>query len=120
MTYPLNLSKSSDELKQLISENPDLPIVVLVGGEAASDDWGYTYCADVHFSIDEILDCTLPFGDDYVYNDRDDFEDALSDYLADCEEYENLSDEEFQTLLDKELSKYEPYWKKVIAIKGDN
>nr|DAG25578.1 MAG TPA: hypothetical protein [Caudoviricetes sp.] len=120
MTYPLNLSKSSDELKQLIAENPDLPIVVLVGGEAASDDWGYTYCADVHFSIEEILDCTLPFGDDYVYNDRDDFEDALSDYLADCEEYENLSDEEFQTLLDKELSKYEPYWKKVIAITGDN
>lgn len=120
MTYPLNLSKSSDELKQLIAENPDLPIVVLVGGEAASDDWGYTYCADVHFSIEEILDCTLPFGDDYVYNDRDDFEDALSDYLADCEEYENLSDEEFQTLLSKELSKYEPYWKKVIAITGNN
>ena len=79
-----------------------------------------SYCTQIHFSIEEILDCTLPFGDDYVYNDRDDFENALSDYLADCEEYENLSDEEFQTLLDKELSKYEPYWKKVIAITGDN
>lgn len=120
MIHPLNLSKSSDELKKLIAENPDLPIVVLVGQYAASDDYGYTYCSDIHFCIDEILDCTLSFGDNYVYNDRDDFEDALSDYLADCEEYENLSDEEFQTLLDKELSKYEPYWKKVIAIKGDN
>ena len=120
MNKPLNLSKSSDELKQLIAENPDLPIVVLVGRYAVSDDYGYTYCSDIHFSIEEILDCTLPFGDDYVYNDRDDFEDALSDYLADCEEYENLSDEEFQTLLIKELNKYEPYWKKVIAIKGDN
>ena len=120
MIHPLNLTKSSDELKQLIAENPDLPIVVLVGRYAALDDYGYTYCTDIHFFIDEILDCTLPFGDDYVYNDRDDFEDALSDYLADCEEYENLSDEEFQTLLTKELSKYEPYWKKVIAITGDN
>lgn len=120
MNNPLNLSKSSDELKQLIAENPDLPIVFLVGRYAASDDYGYTYCTQIHFSIEEILDCTLPFGDDYVYNDRDDFENALSDYLADCEEYENLSDEEFQTLLDKELSKYEPYWKKVIAITGDN
>ena len=120
MIHPLCLSKSSDELKQLIAENPDLPIVFLVGQYAASDDYGYTYCTQIHFSIEEILDCTLPFGDDYVYNDRDDFENALSDYLADCEEYENLSDEEFQTLLDKELSKYEPYWKKVIAITGDN
>ena len=31
MIHPLNLSKSSDELKQLVAENPDLPIVVLVG-----------------------------------------------------------------------------------------
>lgn len=120
MLHTLNLTKSSDELKQLIAENPNLPIVVLVGGEAASDDWGYTYCADVHFSVEEILDCTLPFGNNYVYNDRDDLEDALSNYLADCEEYENLSDEEFQTLLVRELSKYEPYWRKVIAIIGNN
>lgn len=120
MVHSLNLSKSSDELKQLIAENPDLPIVVLVGRYAALDDYGYTYCTKIHFSIEEILDCELPFGEGYVYNDRDDFEDALSDYLAECEEHENLSDEEFQTLLIKELSKYEPYWKKVIAITGDN
>ena len=107
MNKPLNLSKSSDELKQLIAENPDLPIVVLVGRYAVSDDYGYTYCSDIHFSIEEILDCTLPFGEGCVYIDGN-------------EEYPNLSDEEFQTLLAKELSKYEPYWKKVIAIKGDN
>ncbi len=117
---PLNLSKSSDELKQLIAENPNLPIVVLVGQYAASDDYGYTYCSDVQFCIDEILDCSLPFGKGYVYNDRDDFAYDLENYLADDETYENLSDEEFQTLLTKELSKYEPYWKKVIAITGDN
>lgn len=120
MTHPLNLTKSSNELKQLIAENPDLPIVVLVGQYAASDDYGYTYCSDIHFCIDEILDCKLPFGEGYVYNDRDDFEDALSDYLADCEEYENLSDEEFNILLTEKLNEYEPYWKRVIAITGDN
>lgn len=120
MIHPLNLSKSSDELKKLIAENPDLPIVVLVGQDAVSDDYGYTYCSDIHFSIEEILDCELPFGEGCVYNDRDDFENVLLDYLDGNEEYPNLSDEEFQTLLAKELSKYEPYWKKVIAIKGDN
>jgi hypothetical protein len=55
-----------------------------------------------------------------VENDRDDFEDALSDYLADCEEYENLSNEVFNILLTEKLNEYEPYWKKVIAITGDN
>lgn len=120
MIHPLNLSKSSDELKQLIAENPDLPIAVLVGQDAVSDDYGYTYCSDIHFCIDEILDCELPFGEGCVYNDRDTFENVLLDYLDGNEEYPNLSDEEFQTLLAKELSKYEPYWKKVIAIKGDN
>lgn len=120
MIHPLNLTKSSDELKQLITENPDLPIVVLVGQYAVLDDYGYTYCSDIHFCIDEILDCELPFGEGYVYNDRDDFEDALSDYLVDCEEYENLSNEVFNILLTEKLNEYEPCWKKVIAIKGDN
>lgn len=120
MIHPLNLTKSSDELKQLIAENPDLPIVVLVGQYAALDDYGYTYCTKIHFSVDEILDCTLPFGDDYVYNDRDDFAYDLGEYLADDEIYKNLSDKEFQNVLNEEYKKYEPYWKKVIAITGDN
>ncbi len=60
MNKPFNLTKSSDELKQLIAENPDLPIVVLVGQDAVSDDYGYTYCSDIHFSIEEILDYALP------------------------------------------------------------
>lgn len=120
MTHPLNLTKSSNELKQLIAENPDLPIVVLVGQYAASDDYGYTYCSDIHFCIDEILDCKLPFGEGYVYNDRDDFAYDLENYLADDETYKNLSDKEFQNVLNEEYKKYEPYWKKVIAITGDN
>ena len=34
--YTYALSKKSDELKKLILENPDLPIVVLAGEEAGS------------------------------------------------------------------------------------
>lgn len=29
--FPLELAKNTDELKRLISENPELPIVVLAG-----------------------------------------------------------------------------------------
>lgn len=29
--FPLELAKNTDELKKLISENPELPIVVLAG-----------------------------------------------------------------------------------------
>ena len=36
MNRTYSLTKNSDELKKLILENPDLPIVVLAGEEAGS------------------------------------------------------------------------------------
>ena len=38
MSY--SLTKSSDELKRLILENPDLPIVVLANEDSVCDYWG--------------------------------------------------------------------------------
>lgn len=116
----LNITKSTDELKQLIAENPDLPIVFLVGQYAASENYGWTYCHDIHFSIEEILDCELPFGYGYIYNDPMEFEEALADYLAELPECEDLFDMDFDNYLGEKLKEYKPYWKKVIAIYADN
>lgn len=104
------------ELRKLIAENPNLPIVVLVGEEAYSGEWGYEYQTNVSCSLEEVLDCEIPFGGGIVPTDKDDFEEQLSDYLYDKE----LSDSEFEKLLKEEMTKYEPYWKKVIAIYADN
>lgn len=110
----------SNHLRQLIKENPDLPIVVLVGEEAATDEFAYTYCTRVSATVGNVLDCETTFRDCYVFNDRDDFREAVQLYLEDIPEYESLSDSEFDELINKTIAEYEPYWKRCIIVTADN
>ena len=121
MYKPLNMfAKQTDELKQLISEHPDYPIVVLCNYEVRNDDGYYWwYAPEIRFSIGEILDCEQYVNDERVYADRDEFEEDLTNKLADSGDYDDITDEEFDAIVEAELSKYEPYWKKVIQIWAD-
>lgn len=118
---PLNMfTKQTDELKALIAEYPDYPIVVLCSYEVVADDsfcWWLAPC--LSFFIGEILDCEQDINDEITYVDRDEFEEDLQNRLADDERYENLPDAEFDNIVKAELAKYEPYWKKVIVIRAD-
>ena len=118
---PLNMFiKQTEELKELIKEHPDYPIVVLVGSEvAADDDYRWWYAPELKFKIAEILDCDQDVDDTRVYSDRDNFEEDVENKLSDLEENQNLSDEEFKKLVEAELQKYEKYWRPVIAIYAD-
>lgn len=117
MKKAYSLSKSSDELKKLIAENPELPIVVLVG-EGGCEDSAWTYCTNISFSIDEILNCDyLDFGDT-VFTDRDRLEEKISDDLYD--EYHERPEAEYDAAVRRELLKYEPYWERVITIWASN
>lgn len=122
MYKPLNMfAKQTDELKQLISEHPDYPIVVLCNYEVCGDDsYAWWYAPEISFSIGEILDCEVNIYDDQrTYTDRDDFEVDLANELADSGDYDETTDEEFDAVVKAELAKYEPYWKKVIQIRAD-
>ena len=112
------LSKKSDELKKLILENPDLPIVVLVGEEASDGCHYSTFCSYISFSIDEILDCDYLDYNDCVFCDRAHLEEHIEDELYD--EYCDKSDEEYEAAIKNKLAELEPYWTKVIAIYGNN
>lgn len=112
------LTQSTDELKKLILENPDLPIAVLAGEDANSGWSGYMFCTSISFSIGEILDCDFYYYDDGVFTDRDELEEYIIDILSD--EYPDVSDEEFDAIVRKEVEKYEPYWQKAIMIYADN
>lgn len=112
------LTQPTDELRKLILENPDLPIVVLAGEEANIGGNYWMYCSDIRFSIGEILDCDFYNYDDSVFTDRDELEEYITDIL--CDEYPNVSDKEFDAIVKKEVEKYEPYWQKVIAIWANN
>jgi hypothetical protein len=119
MSY--NIIHDSAELRKLVAENPDLPIAILVGEDAASDDYAYTYCSEVSVHIDEILDCEPPFDNDgYIITDRDEFMDRLQEWMEDRDEYINLTDEQFDAALNAKCDEYEPYWKKCICIRATN
>jgi hypothetical protein len=92
---------STNELKKLIVENPDLPLLIFVGEEAYSGMYAYN-SADAHgISIKEL---TL-YNDMYV--DRDDIEDELSNDLSYEEEFEKLSDEEYEKMIKRKISQME-------------
>lgn len=118
MSRTYSLAKNSDELKKLIAENPDLPIVVLASDDASCGDWRWTYCSSVTFGIDEILDCDYYDYDDVVFTDRERLEEKISDDLYD--EYCDKGDEEYDEAVNRKMEELEPYWKKVIAIYASN
>ena len=112
--------KQTDELKKLIAEHPDYPIVVMVANEVVADDYyGWWYAPCLSFSIGEILDCEQDINDEKTYTDRDDFEEDLAEILWDSGDYDETTDKEFDAIVKAELAKYEPYWKKVIQIRAD-
>lgn len=123
--YPLDLTANTDELKKLIEEHPDYPIVVLAGEEANGGDYYWMYCSDIRFSVGEILDCETPYYDESVCSDRECFEEQMADWLYDKlsddgVDMQSISNDEFDKRLKEEIEKYEPYWKKVIVIWANN
>lgn len=121
--FPLNLTINTDKLKELIAEHPDYPIVVLADDTANSGEWVWQYCYSIGFSVEEILDCLVPYeNDDFVETDRTNFEERMEEWLWDNWKEQTGSDEKeppediFQKELANLIADFDPYWKKVIAI----
>ena len=113
----MSIIQDIPELRKLIIENPELPICVLVENDLPWEEYSYTYAASVRVYIGEILDCDVPYSEGYVFNDRADLEEHLQCHL---DVDDSVSDEEFEKLVDKEVEKYEPYWKKVIIVRAES
>lgn len=112
----LEISKSSNELKQLIAENPDLPIMVLCDNDLYCDYYNSTIAPSISFYLGEFLDCYQEVNEDRVYFDRDEFLEELSYKLEDLPEFEDLTQEEFDKAVEAEFDKYSSYWQKAIII----
>jgi hypothetical protein len=115
-----SLTQKTDELKKLILENPDMPIVVLAGEDANDGYYSWMFCSSISFHIEEILDYDFYDYDydDAIITDRDRLEELIEDILYD--EYCDKTEEEYEAAIKNEVEKYEPYWKKVIAIYATN
>lgn len=77
------------ELKKLIIENPQAPLLIFAGEEANSGVYGYESVAFGSASLKEI---TL-YGEYWL--DKEDYEENLRDDMSYDNKYENLSNEKF-------------------------
>lgn len=93
--------KDCAELRKLIIENPDLPLITFCGEESWDGENAYTqaYCAK-----GEIQELTLY---DNVWMDEDQYEEKLSDDLCDEDEYKDLSDEEYNKMIAEKVANTE-------------
>lgn len=114
----LKLDKNTTELKRLIAENPDLPILILADESSASLDGGWSFCTSIYFEVCEYLDCEFLDYDDTVIVDRDRLEEVVEDRLYD--DYLDKSEEEYDKAIKDMLAKLEPYWKEAIMIYATN
>lgn len=106
---PTGLLHSSDELKRLITENPDLPILVFAGEYANNGDYPYMSCSHVSAEEGEFLDCEQQIDECKCYTDRDDFEEDVFDVLVNDEQYVDLSDEEFNSVVKQKIAEYDEF-----------
>ena len=112
------LAHSTDELKKLIAEHPDYPIVVLAGEEANNGDHGWMYCSYISFGVEDILDTDFCDYNDCAFTDRDRLEEFVEDMLYD--DYSDKPEEEYTAAIKAKLEELEPFWTKVIAIYVSN
>lgn len=107
------------ELKKLILENPELPLLFFATDEANSGNWS-SELASARFHkgicLDYPKDMPIP-NDERIYTDKEDLECDLREGLN--EEYFNLSDDEFDAVVASRMEEYEPYWKECIIITVD-
>ena len=97
---PVSLEDTT-ELRKLIIENPDLPLLIFCGEEAYSGEFPYESNTDVRCDIQELT----------LYKDywipKDEYEEQLRDDLCDEEEYIGMKDDEYDKMIDKKVNETE-------------
>lgn len=96
-----SLSDTSN-LRELILENPGLPLLIFCGEEAWSGEWAYEQAESV--SKGRVLELTLY---DRMWRTRDDYEEALADDLSDAEEYKDMSEKEYDRAIKEIVARTE-------------
>lgn len=100
-----------EELFKLIKENPDLDIVVMASSQDLTDEYGYLLLENLRAEVSDIYNDPC---NEFIYFDKEDVIDKLRDYLADNEEYINMSDKEYDTMCEEKAKDY--FLKKAIII----
>ena len=87
--------KDCKSLKEMILANPDAPLLIFVGDEANSGEYQYESC---EAGLAVFKELTI-YEDQWL--DRDVYREQLEYDLADEEEYNPLSNDEFEAKIDE-------------------
>lgn len=87
--------KDCFELKKLIIENPEAPLLIFAGEEAYSGEYAYESVDGSNISVKEL---TI-YGDQWL--DKSDYKEILWEDMSNDEQCENLSDDKFKEEFDK-------------------
>lgn len=109
------LLHATDELRKLILENPELPLLVFAGEECNGGDYSYMSCSHMSAKVGEFLDCQQTVNDEYCFTDRVELEEEIE-----CRTEFVGTDEGFAALIKAQMEQYEPYWRPCIIVYIDN
>lgn len=112
------LLHATDELRQLVIDNPELPLLVFSGEDVGGTDYSYTSCSYCSAQKGEFLDCWQTVDDECCFTSRDEFWEAMANRLED--DSEGLTDKEFDAKVDAEVAEYDPYWMPCIILYVNN
>lgn len=98
LNYSLN---DTTKLRNLILENPELPLLIFCGEESWHDEYPYEQADVGKVGVQELT----------LYNnywmDKEDYEDRLSDDLCERPEYIDLSDQEYNQMIKQKVAEAE-------------
>lgn len=104
-------TKQTKELLKLMQDNPDLPLVFMVGGELTADLYEYRYTFVESYSAE--VETIWIYRDTY-YNHIVDITEAVEEDVMNKEGYENLSDEEFDKAVEKYIEENVEHYKAIV------
>lgn len=104
-----------EELLKLIKENPDLDVVVMANTQELTYDYGYLLLEKIKAEVTDIYNSP---DDETIYFDKEDIVEELRIYLANNEEYVNMSDEEYDAMCEEKAKDY--FYKKAIVVWASN
>ena len=104
-------NKETKELLKLIQENTELPLAFMVDNELISDPYEFKYTFVKCYSAE--IETIWIYEGSYYMNEADVYE-AVQDDFIDEEKYSDLSDEEFDKMVDKYVKEDVEHYKAIV------
>lgn len=101
----------TSNLRNLILENPDLPLIIFCGEESWDGNWSYSQADATRGEVQ-----TLTLYND-VWVDEEEYAEKLADDLSFEEAYKDMSDEEFYNMIDQKVAET-PFCKAIVIYVG--